>query len=56
MAAMEDVARAAGLQAIRLDAYTGPAGAGGFYRRCGYRLAHQGEFRGVSLEYYEKRL
>jgi predicted N-acetyltransferase YhbS len=54
MAAMEDVALAAGVKAIRLDA--GLAGAGGFYQRCGYRLAHQGEFRGVGLEYYEKRL
>jgi GNAT superfamily N-acetyltransferase len=56
MATCEDIARVAGLQAIRLDAYTGPAGAGEFYRRCGYRLMHQGAFHGVGLEYYEKLL
>ena len=52
----ERIAQAAGLQAIRLDAYTGLAGVGEFYRHCGYRLMHQGEFRGVGLEYCEKLL
>jgi hypothetical protein len=37
--------------AVRLDAYQGPAGAGGFYQKCGYRLVHAGT---LDLEYYEK--
>jgi GNAT superfamily N-acetyltransferase len=56
MALAEDLARGAGLKAIRLDAYGGPAGAGPFYQKCGYRLVHRGEFKGVALEYYEKLL
>jgi GNAT superfamily N-acetyltransferase len=54
MALAEDLARSHGLKAIRLDAYGGLAGAGGFYRKCGYRLVHLGEMQGVALEYYEK--
>ena len=49
----EELARAKGSRAIRLDAYAGPAGAGRFYAKCGYRLVHAGEFNGVALEYYE---
>jgi GNAT superfamily N-acetyltransferase len=56
MAIAEDLARTQELKAIRLDAYGGPAGAGGFYRKCGYSLVHEGEMRGVALEYYEKLL
>ncbi len=52
----ERLARQGGLRAIRLDAYQGPAGAGGFYRKCGYDLVHKGEMRGVALEYFEKLL
>jgi GNAT superfamily N-acetyltransferase len=50
----ENLARSQDLPAIRLDAYGGPAGAGRFYQKCGYRLVHQGEMNGVALEYYEK--
>jgi GNAT superfamily N-acetyltransferase len=52
----EQLARRAGLRAIRLDAYQGPAGAGEFYKKCGYALVHAGEFKGVALEYFEKLL
>jgi GNAT superfamily N-acetyltransferase len=52
----ENHARSCSLQAIRLDAYGGPAGAGAFYRKCGYRLVHRGAFNGIALEYFEKLL
>jgi hypothetical protein len=52
----EHLARRAGLRAIRLDAYKGPSGAGRFYKKCGYALLHEGEFKGVALEYFEKSL
>jgi GNAT superfamily N-acetyltransferase len=56
MALAEDAARLLGLKALRLDAYAGPAGAGEFYRKCGYSLVHRSAFRGVALEYFEKLL
>ncbi len=56
MALAEAIARRDGLCAMRLDAYRGPAGAGPFYRKCGYTLVHQGEINGARLEYYEKLL
>ena len=56
MQMMERLAQQAGLQAVRLDAYQGPAGAGDFYKKCGYALVHKGEMRGVGLEYFEKLL
>lgn len=40
-------------QAIRLDAYDHPAGAGPFYRRCGFRNAGQATYRRVPLLYFE---
>ena len=52
--AIEEIARSRGMQAVRLDAYSGPAGAGLFYLKCGYRLVHRGEFNGIGLEYFEK--
>ena len=39
--------------AIRLDAYDAGAGAGEFYRRCGYRPAGGTTYRGVALVYFE---
>jgi len=42
--------------AIWLDAYDAPAGAGGFYASCGYREAGRGNYKGVPLIYYELRL
>jgi len=39
--------------ALRLDAYDGPAGSGGFYRRCGYIPVGGKSYRGVPLLYFE---
>jgi GNAT superfamily N-acetyltransferase len=47
------VTRAWPAEAIRLDAYEGPAGAGGFYARCGYRERGQVAYRGTPLVYFE---
>jgi GNAT superfamily N-acetyltransferase len=47
------VARAFPADAIRLDAYEAPAGAGGFYRKCGYAAAGGKVYRGVPLLYFE---
>jgi GNAT superfamily N-acetyltransferase len=39
--------------AIRLDAYDAPAGAGAFYARCGYREVGRVNYRNTPLIYYE---
>lgn len=39
--------------AIRLDAYDAPAGAGEFYRQCGLREVGRASFRNVPLIYFE---
>lgn len=39
--------------AIRLDAYDHPAGAGPFYEKCGFTEVGRMVFRGVPLIYYE---
>ena len=39
--------------AIRLDAYNHPAGAGPFYAKCGYHEVGHAVYRGVPLSYYE---
>jgi hypothetical protein len=39
--------------AIRLDAYDAPAGAGGFYATCGYTEVGRVRYRGTPLIYYE---
>lgn len=46
----------AGAGAIALDAYDAPAGAGGFYARCGYREIGRKTYRGVPLIYFERVL
>jgi len=54
--AMEDaceVARALPADAIRLDAYDSPAGAGDFYTKCGFTERGRVVYRGDSLVYYE---
>jgi GNAT superfamily N-acetyltransferase len=54
--ALEDaiaVARAWPADAIRLDAYDAEAGAGEFYRKCGFRDRGRKEYRGTPLAYYE---
>lgn len=52
----ERVARAWPADAIRLDAYDSPAGAGDFYARCGFRECGRVAYRGTPLVYYEKVL
>ena len=39
--------------AIRLDAYDAPAGAGIFYEKCGFRCVGRSEYRGCPLLYFE---
>ncbi len=41
---------------IRLDAYDSPAGASGFYERCGFRNVGRSHFRGIALRYFERVL
>ena len=53
---MERVERAARewpVDAIRVDAYDGKAGAGAFYASCGFAEVGQAVYRGVPLVYYE---
>lgn len=45
-----------GGDAIRLDAYDSPAGAGEFYERCGYTEVGRATYRVVPLRYYELRV
>jgi GNAT superfamily N-acetyltransferase len=56
MDAAERFVRGWGGDAIRLDAYDDPAGAGAFYEKCGYVERGRVVFRVVPLVYYEKRL
>lgn len=42
--------------AIRLDAYDAPAGAGGFYAKCGFTERGRVVYRKVPLVYYERVL
>ena len=55
-AMLEDVkrvARAWPADAVRLDAYDLPGGAGDFYARCGYREIGRATYRKTPLIYYE---
>jgi ribosomal protein S18 acetylase RimI-like enzyme len=47
------VARAWPADAIRLDAYDHEAGAGEFYRKCGFKEVGRVTYRGVPLVYFE---
>lgn len=49
----ERVAREWPADALRLDAYDAVAGAGPFYRKCGYTEVGRATFRGTPLIYYE---
>jgi GNAT superfamily N-acetyltransferase len=54
--AMEDAQRIAlawPADAIRLDAYDADAGAGEFYRKCGYTERGRVVYKGDPLRYYE---
>lgn len=42
--------------AIRLDAWDAPAGAGAFYAKCGFREAGKVVYRNAPLVYYERML
>jgi GNAT superfamily N-acetyltransferase len=42
--------------AIRLDAYDHPAGAGRFYEKCGFQEVGRTSFGGVSLIYYQLKI
>src|ERR1041385_3111825 len=48
-----EIARERPGDAIRLDAYAAPAGAGGFYASCGYAEVGRASYRSVPLVYYE---
>ena len=48
------MARAWPADAIRLDAYDAPAGAGEFYVKCGFREVARVVYRTVPLVYYER--
>ena len=50
------LARGFPADAIRLDAYDDDAGAGGFYRSCGYRDVGHAVYRNVPLIYFEQLL
>jgi len=52
----EALAREWPADAIRLDAWDAPAGAGGFYAACGYREVGRVVYRGAPLRYYERVL
>ena len=43
-------------EAIRLDSYQGPAGAGDFYMRCGFREVWRGDYNGTPLLWFEHLL
>jgi GNAT superfamily N-acetyltransferase len=51
--AARDQAQRFPADAIRLDAYDSPAGAGGFYLKCGYNEVGRATYRGVPLRYFE---
>ena len=51
-----EIARAWPANAIRLDAYDAPAGAGDFYAKCGFEERGRAIYRGTPLTYYERLL
>jgi GNAT superfamily N-acetyltransferase len=51
-----EIARAWPADAIRLDAYDAPAGAGHFYARCGFQERGHVVYKGDPLVYYERLL
>jgi GNAT superfamily N-acetyltransferase len=54
--AAREVARELRGQAIRLDSYDAPSGAGGFYRRCGFRETSRMNYNGTPLIFFETLL
>ena len=53
LARARTVARAWPVDAIRVDAYDGPAGGGPFYKKCGFAEVGRTVYRGVPLVYFE---
>jgi GNAT superfamily N-acetyltransferase len=56
---VEEIRRVGGrwpADAIRLDAYDAPAGAGPFYGKCGFKDVGRATFRGCPLAYFEMLL
>lgn len=56
---LEDAKRLAaqwGAGALRLDAYDAPAGAGDFYRKCGFREVTRAPYNGTPLIFFEHLL
>jgi GNAT superfamily N-acetyltransferase len=51
--AVKSRARASGVGAIRLDAFDAPAGAGEFYRKCGFREVHRDRYFDTPLIWFE---
>jgi GNAT superfamily N-acetyltransferase len=49
-----DLCRERSADAIRLDAYDAPAGAGEFYQKCGFDELGRASYRGCPLRYFEK--
>ena len=45
-----------GGEALRLDSYAESAGAGEFYRKCGFREARRGDYNGTELIWFESPL
>jgi ribosomal protein S18 acetylase RimI-like enzyme len=55
LTAVEKIAAAWPADFIRLDAYDAAAGAGDFYRRCGFTEVGRATYRGVPLIYFERK-
>jgi GNAT superfamily N-acetyltransferase len=53
VAQIREICRRWPADAIRLDAYDAPAGAGLFYTKCGFRNLGRAEYRGCPLLYFE---
>jgi GNAT superfamily N-acetyltransferase len=51
--AVKRIAAERGAGAIRLDAFDAPAGAGGFYAKCGFREAHRADYFDTPLIWFE---
>jgi GNAT superfamily N-acetyltransferase len=56
LAEAKRVAIEMGGQILRLDSYAGPAGAGEFYRKCGFTEARRGDYNGTALIWFEAPL
>ncbi len=50
---VKELAAKWGATAIRLDAYDAPAGAGDFYRKCGFREVQRAPYNGTPLVFFE---